>query len=281
LSRKSVRKHFDYLGAMFKFGVPRGYLDRDPTAGIKPKLARRSTPARVGHSDDDLMTLFSSPNYQGHGGDAYRVAPGKEVTKDHKFWLALICVFSGARLDEPGSARLEDIEVDVATGIPFIRYAEFMRPNNGNKRSLKGVFARKVPLHQTILDAGFMGYVDELRANGEFYLFPQLNHDADDPTGSFGSWFGRHCRALNASLEGAAGTGLDDPKKDFHSFRHTFKRACRRARIGKNVYDALMGHSHGDVSDGYGVDEEGTTFDLDTLNDAMQGVSYPDFPKIS
>ena len=278
LSRKSVRKHFDYLGSMFEFGKLRGYCSADPTEGIKPRLEKRpANPPRIGHTDSDVKTLFSSPNYHGHAGDDYRVVPGRQVIKDHRFWLPLIGVFTGARLDEIGSARVQDVRME--EGIAFIQIVEFIRPNNKTLRTLKSG-ARKVPLHAVILEAAFIDYRDRLQTKGEHYLFPLLNHDANDPTGSFGSWFGRHCHALNKSLKGEAGTGVDDPRKDFHSFRHTFKRACRCAGIPKNVFDALMGHSHADVSDGYGVDEEGTTFDLLTLNEAMQKVRYDDFPLI-
>ena len=43
-----------------------------------------------------------------------------------------------------------------------------------------------------------------------------------------------------------------EPRKVFHSFRHTFKSECRAAGIGKEFHDAITGHTSGDVGDDYG-----------------------------
>ncbi|AMM17254.1 hypothetical protein AX768_23765 [Burkholderia sp. PAMC 28687] len=39
----------------------------------------------------------------------------------------------------------------------------------------------------------------------------------------------------------------------FHSFRHVFKDLCRECGIGKELADALQGHSEGDSSGAYGA----------------------------
>lgn len=39
--------------------------------------------------------------------------------------------------------------------------------------------------------------------------------------------------------------GIEDRAKVFHSFRHSFKGMARDARLGKEVHDALTGHSGG------------------------------------
>ena len=44
----------------------------------------------------------------------------------------------------------------------------------------------------------------------------------------------------------------EDPAKTFHSFRHTFKRACREAGLGEEIDNALTGHSGGGVGRSYG-----------------------------
>lgn len=45
---------------------------------------------------------------------------------------------------------------------------------------------------------------------------------------------------------------IDDPSKTFHSFRHTFKRACREAGITEEVHLAFTGHAGGGVGRSYG-----------------------------
>ncbi len=60
-------------------------------------------------------------------------------------------------------------------------------------------------------------------------------------------------------------------KKDFHSFRHTFKRACRDAQISEEVHDALTGHK-GPASVGRSY---GRGMSVTTMAEALAHVSYP------
>ncbi len=72
----------------------------------------------------------------------------------------------------------------------------------------------------------------------------------------------------------APGTGIDSPTRTFHSFRHTFKRACRDAEISKEIHDELTGHAgSGDVGSGYGRTGDGR-FSLAVLNAAIQKLSF-------
>lgn len=45
---------------------------------------------------------------------------------------------------------------------------------------------------------------------------------------------------------------VDHSAKTFHSFRHTFKRACREAGLSEEVHNALTGHAGGGVGRRYG-----------------------------
>jgi integrase len=63
---------------------------------------------------------------------------------------------------------------------------------------------------------------------------------------------------------------LRSKRKVVHSLRHTFKDACRKARIPESVHDALTGHSNGSVGRGYGSGEP-----LDVLAEAIGKIAYP------
>jgi integrase len=94
---------------------------------------------------------------------------------------------------------------------------------------------------------GFLDYVEERRASGDKLLFPDLRPDSlGNPTGNFAKWFGRHLRKLGISDKSK------DERKDFHAFRHSFKQACRDARIEEEVHDAITGHAPGNVGRRYG-----------------------------
>lgn len=55
----------------------------------------------------------------------------------------------------------------------------------------------------------------------------------------------------------------------FHSFRHSFKRACRAARIEEELHDALTGHTSASVGRRYG---DGVP--LEVLAEAIVKVDY-------
>jgi hypothetical protein len=67
--------------------------------------------------------------------------------------------------------------------------------------------------------------------------------------------------------------GITDPRKVFHSFLHTFKRACRSARIEEELHDSLTGHTSGNVGRSYGSGG-GDGVPLEVLHGAISRVKY-------
>lgn len=70
-------------------------------------------------------------------------------------------------------------------------------------------------------------------------------------------------------FEHARKLGITDRRKVFHSFRHTFKDACRRARIPEAVHDALTGHASGSVGRRYGSGQP-----VEVLAEAVAKLGY-------
>lgn len=130
---------------------------------------------------------------------------------------------------------------------------------------------RQVPIHRTLIEAGFVLYAQGLQQRGEVYLFPELPHDpagALSSSRTFTKWWGMWCERNGGNY-----SGINDPNKTFHSFRHSFKRACRDAGLGEEIHDLLTGHKGVSVGRGYG---QGAG--LRILANAMEQVSYPSFP---
>ena len=94
---------------------------------------------------------------------------------------------------------------------------------------------RKVPIHTELVALGFLEFVEGCRESGvKAKLFPDLRPDRSGVmTGNWSKWWGRYARKL----------GITDHRKVFHSFRHTFKDACRAAGVSEEVHDRLTGHS--------------------------------------
>jgi integrase len=178
------------------------------------------------------------------------------VIRDALFWLPLLGLFTGARLEEIGQSLVEDIREENGVWLLDINA-------QGGDKSLKTKGSRrKVPLHPELIRCGFLIYVDGLRAQKARSLFPDLKPDcAGRITGYLSKQWARYCK----------GIGMADSRKTFHSFRHGFKDACRAAGIEEAVFDALMGHSGGSVSRRYGQG-----YPLVRLAEAMARVQYDD-----
>ncbi|MCO5082315.1 MAG: hypothetical protein M9955_11740 [Rhizobiaceae bacterium] len=83
-------------------------------------------------------------------------------------------------------------------------------------------------------------------------------------------WFGRY---LGLHV-------VDRQSKTFHSFRHTFKRACREAGISEEIHHAFTGHVGGGVGRSYGrvrrsdgIMDRGVS--LERLKAELDRLSYP------
>ena len=61
-------------------------------------------------------------------------------------------------------------------------------------------------------------------------------------------------------------------RKAFHSFRHTFKSACRAAGVGEEYHDDLSGHQSGDVGDDYGEGYPVTVLEPELAKVKYQGL---------
>lgn len=178
----------------------------------------------------DLRAIFTSPVYaaverpEAGGGEA-------------SFWLPLIALLSGARLDEIVQLRVCDLRQDDESGRWFFDIAR-----TGGRRTKNAHSIRHVPVHAELVRIGLLRYRQSLidaGANGEGPLWPSVPLSA-----RWSKWFGRYVRKI---------VGITDRAKVFHSFRHTFKRMTRDAGLPEEMHDALTGHAgRGGVGRSYG-----------------------------
>ena len=245
LSPATVNKSLGAVAAVFAWAVSNGYLDTNVAAGMTVKDPVSAKDKRLPFTTEDLKTVF-------------RADHGRYRERDPAlFWLPLLALYTGARLSELGQALVSDIKTDQA-GITYLD----INALDGGKSLKTASSRRKVPLHPELVRCGFLRYVSERKAKGDKRLFPGLQPDSKGAlTGNFSKRFGRHLRVR---------LKITDRRKTFHSFRHTFKDACRAAGIENVISDALQGHSSGTVSGTYG-----SGYPLPILAAAMAKVQYP------
>lgn len=236
-----------------------GHYDDVPT-GLFKSLAVKTTIAARDQRDpfraDELRVLFASPLFTGCKSERYAAEPGDVVmNRSARFWLPLLGLFTGARLNELCQLAVEDVKQE--DGIDFLHIT-----NEGEDQRVKTASGRRrIPIHRQLLDLGFLALVEERRKEGSIRLFPEL------PKGKDGYFSGEFSKSFSRYLERI---GIKTKKTSFHSLRHTFEDACRAATIYGEIMDALQGHAEGGQRDRYG-----SGYPIRVLNEALQRISYP------
>ncbi len=107
--------------------------------------------------------------------------------------------------------------------------------------SLKNVGSeRTVPLHSALIAAGFLDFVGRQKAGP---LFPDL------PPDKFGKRGGNGTKILGRWVRGL---GLTDPRLARITRGGTASNAGANHGLASDVTDAITGHAHRSVGDGYG-----------------------------
>jgi integrase len=246
LAPNSVATYVRNLRAILRWGKRQKFdLDLD-TEWLTPKGGAEVE--RRGLSSEELRTLFAE------------LLPYRN-TEPHKFWVPALAAYTGARAGEICQLRTEDvIEVNGILCLNLTRFDQSGRAV-ADKRFKNKNSERYVPLHDAIVLAGFVDFVDACDRDGR--LFPAL---VPGPKGNyshnFSKWFGRFMTRI----------GLSDPSLVFHSFRHGFRDACRDADIPEETAHALGGWAT--INQGQRYGNRGA---VPNLHRALQKISYADF----
>jgi integrase len=133
-----------------------------------------------------------------------------------------------------------------------------VRPDPDAGTRLKTKHSRRtVPIHPELVRCGFLEFVAQQREAGQARLFPEPRRDR---RGTYGGDFQRWA---NRWLDRAGAKG---DRQSFHSLRHTFTDALRRAG---EVMDRMLGWTRGNIRDRYG-----SGLWIKMLADVMQRVEF-------
>jgi len=166
-----------------------------------------------------------------------------------------------ARLSEIVDAHTRDIVFMDGVWVMKIR-KKYRSPDQRLKTK---VSIRIVPLHSALLAEGFLDYVDSV---GDGPLFPQITLDA------YGRRNGKISSPLSKWLRNVV--EIRDPKKPFHSHRHTATSFLRNTLtpdghpvVKEDVERYLTGHAGKGAHAGYGKQW------IETLKAAIEIIPNP------
>jgi integrase len=251
---KTVDKKITFLSALFNVAINHGKLTVNPAARI-PK-PRDDSARREPFTRDDLQKLFDSVLYSEQQTLGIHTGAASQ-------WLPLLSLFTGCREEELGQLLVDDVQQIDGVWCLLIEASEGKKLKTRNAQ-------RRLPVHPKLIESGWLDYMHRLKKAGQKRLFPALKADRYGTlTAQFSKRFNRYLRSE---------LGIDSPTKVFHSFRHTFRDACREAGLDEELADALMGHA----SNGKTGRHYGNSFSVQRLQQAIQRIDYPglEIPKI-
>ena len=256
LAAKTMKRHFAALGSMFTHFIQHGVVQGvNPAHGFSfPKQGRASTKVDMWQGPE-LVKLFSSPVWAGSG--RWRSKPGPNVIRDDKYWLPILGLFHGARLEE--LAQLKCTDVKCQDEIWFFDIV------GGEGQQLKNAQSvRRVPIHPKLLLGGFLDYVESIQKSGVDRVFPELEaRGPDNKMGyTFTKWFTNYRKSIGVYRKGL----------HFHSFRHGVETQLTRAEVMDEKRRAIIGHE----GQGTGQKTYFKGFELPDLYDAIAKVKWPE-----
>ena len=241
ISDATKNRNLGLVSSLLKWCVRRGYMKLNPAEGLGVKESGKASDKREIYTREDLELLLSAPEFK---------SPDKD--RPERFWIPLIALYSGMRLEEICQLHTKDIrEVE---GFPCFDVNE----NAPDKSVKSGAGIRLVPIHPTLIELGFLHYVQNHADAPRLWM--TLERKKERYGLDFGKWYGKQVKAKLF-------TGRD--KLNFHSFRHTFIDNLARQGVDLKLIKDIVGHSQEDITQG-----RYTKVHMDLLFDAIKKLDY-------
>ena len=241
----NVRSFVNWCELEYRGAVQAKYVNSGFPKVLSDKDIRRKGVKREAFTQDELKALF---------GDMGKYVQATEGVPS-RFWVPLIALYSGMRLEEICQLHLSDIvKVD---GVLCFSINEESGGSGYVKHVKSSAGIRKVPVHSHLWDElGLKKFVASrwTKTPEENYtstlLFPDLqervnavNHATVKLGSALTHWFTRYRRSV-----GVGGQHGEPSTKAFHSFRHTVieylhKEAC----VDLSMLQAVVGHEMVDM----------------------------------
>lgn len=253
MSPTTVNKYLSTVSPFLAWCVRNAYADKNPCDGLFYDLKKGENP-RPPFTPDQLRQIVASPLFTGCEGEGKEHLPGTCQVRDWRYWIPLVCLFTGARISEVAQLRVEDVQHEGEH--PFIH----IRHDEKASQTTKSARSRIAPIHLKLAQVGFLKFVDERKAtpSTDRRLFPELSPNSRGNVGATASRFWRDYLKRIGLKSGADGLGA-------HSFRHLFADRLRLAGYLNEEIKVILGHSQKSVTSGYGRLSEGTAQRLGTM----------------
>lgn len=221
-SPATINKSRGILAAIFSCAESNAKIVSNPFYGMEKLSVPRSQVERP-YSIDELNIIFNSPIYtKGHRPNRYK--------GESWYWLPLLGLYTGARLNELGQLFIDDIGSE--DGVDYL----MVKPDASSGRSVKDNKPRRVPIHSDLIKMGFLDYCKKIKDQGHNQLFPELKLTRKD--GKLADKWAEGWRDyVRDTLK------LTRIPQPYHAFRHTFIAHSRRCSMDSDLRRIIEGHA--------------------------------------
>lgn len=243
VSPKTVNKHISNLNSVFEAARALGVIDKTlPSFAEGLYLETGSEVSgleeheeRPGYTRDQVQLFFNHPVYTGRKSVYFYNDPGQVIVRDALYWLPLLAAYELMRREEVCQLKVKHVREEQGIWFFDLMHRE-VKVKRGSSR-------RRVPLHDAIIELGFLKEV-VLGREPDDLLFPELSPSAK---GSFSDGVGKRVSRMVDSL-GIKLIRVDASEADgaLHPFRHHGITQLENEDVKGGVIDALSGHSSKD-----------------------------------
>ncbi len=240
MSTTSVNKHLTWLSSMLNFALKEEYIARNPAIGLKIQRNSRTDLERMAYTADDMNNIIRNITWN--------------QKRPERYWVPLIGMLQGMRLNEICQLHCNDIkQVDNLWCISI-------NDHMADKEVKNETSERVIPLHHELLKAGFLKYVEWAKKQHQ-RLWPALHKRRDGYAHDFGKWYQQFNRKFIT----------DEPRKVYHSLRHSFINHLKQKRVEESLISELVGHS---TSGSMTMGRYGKRYQPKVLLEALKQLDY-------
>lgn len=234
----TLKKRVGAIQALIKHAFTSRWIPSNPGAGIPILGYSKQSRRRRSFEDHELAALCAAPLFTDRASWEAR----SRISSSTIYWLFLIGITTGARLEEIGQARLADVKQ--AGSIVYLDIDDYSDEVADPQKSVKTEESRRlIPVHERLIALGFLEYCNALRAMGHTQMFPDLELN------SVGKRTKEASQRMNRIIDRWVSS---DRRLTFYSLRHAFKAKGNDAGITDKTLDQICGHAPVSVGGAYG-----------------------------
>ena len=242
ISLETVRNIMGRVSSFFNWLVKQGYREDNPFSGVAPKRVHSARSERSPFTDDDLKLLFGTAIYK-----------DKIYAHDWQYWLPLLGLYTGARLEELCQLKGQDFKV-----VDGCHYIDIHGEGDTQNRVKTPSSIRKIPVHSELINLGLLDIVNKRPRKSFLFDLKRINTNLGHLPSK---WFSGY----KASL------GLPKGTKVFHSFRHTLRDKLTFNGIPSEHTRELLGHEQ--IGETFG--RYGSSIPVKVLTESLERLQFP------